>query len=67
MGEFVLNIQLGLFAKIPYLNPLKEIVINYQNGGDCKNMSFTPCVVLVIDDNPYGLTVALRINLRSSP
>jgi hypothetical protein len=33
----------------------------------CKNMSFTPCVVLVIDDNPYGLTVALRINLRSSP
>ena len=30
-------------------------------------MSITPCVVLVIDDNPYGLAVALRINLRSSP
>ena len=24
-----------------------------------------PCVVLVIDDNPYGLTVALRIYRRS--
>jgi hypothetical protein len=31
--------------------PFKEIVINYQNGGDWKNMD-PPCVVLLINENP---------------
>ena len=46
--------------KIPYINPLKEIVINYQNGGDCKG-TLPLCVVLVINDNPYGLMFSLSL------
>ena len=29
--------------KIPYINPLKGIVINYQNGGDWKSMDAPMC------------------------
>jgi hypothetical protein len=36
------------------------IVINYQNGGDCKG-NLPLCVVLVINDNPYGLMFPLSL------
>ena len=36
------------------------IVINYQNGGDCKG-TLPLCVVLVINDNPYGLMFSLSL------
>ena len=45
-----------LVSNIHYINPLVEIVINYQNGGDWKG-TLPPCVVLVINDNPYGLMI----------
>jgi len=49
-----------LASNIPYINPLIEIVINYQNGGDCKG-KLPLCVVLVINDNPYGLMFSLSL------
>jgi hypothetical protein len=48
-----------LVSIIHYINPLVEIVINYQNGGDCKG-KLPLSVLLVINDNPYGLTFLLR-------
>jgi hypothetical protein len=73
VGEFALYIAVLLISHtfvvldvsatilvhhIHNINPLKEIVINYQNGGDSKSME-PPCVVLVINENPYGLMVTL--------
>ena len=48
----------GSCFNLHIINPLKAIVINYQNGGDRKCM-YSPCVVLVINDNHYGLMFAL--------
>jgi hypothetical protein len=55
-----------LVPNIHYINPLVEIVINYQNGGDCKCIS-PSCVVLVINDNPYGLMFVLSYTCRFGP
>ena len=49
-----------LASNIHYINPLAEIVINYQNGGDCKG-TLPLCVVLVINDNSYGLMFLLSL------
>ena len=49
-----------LVSNIHYINPLVVIVINYQNGGDCKG-TLPLCVVLVINDNPYGLMFSLSL------
>jgi hypothetical protein len=43
--------------KISYINPLKEIVINYKMGR--LKVHLLSCVVLVINDNPYGLIFSL--------
>jgi len=55
-----------LASIIPYINPLVEIVINYQNGGDCKG-TLPLSVFLVINDNPYGLMFSLRFICRNIP
>jgi hypothetical protein len=47
-----------LVSIIHYINPLVEIVINYQNWGDCKG-KLPLSVFLVIDDNHYGLMFSL--------
>jgi hypothetical protein len=47
-----------LVSIIHYINPLIEIVINYQTGGDCKG-KFPLSVFLVINDNPYELIFSL--------
>ena len=52
-----------LVSNIHYINPLVEIVINYQNGGDCKG-TLPLCVVLVINDNPYGLMFSLSFYMK---
>lgn len=52
-----------LVSNIHYINPLIVIVINYQNGGDCKGI-LPLCVVLVINDNPYGLMFSLSLYER---
>ena len=49
-----------LVSNIHYINPLIVVVINYQNGGDCKG-TLPLCVVLVINDNPYGLMFSLSL------
>ena len=49
-----------LVSNIHYINPLIVVVINYQNGGDCKGI-LPLCVVLVINDNPYGLMFSLSL------
>ena len=54
------RISCVLASNIHYINPLVEIVINYQNGGDCKG-KMPLCVVLVINDNPYGLMFSLSL------
>jgi hypothetical protein len=48
-----------LVSIIHYINPPVEIVINYQNGGDCKG-NLPLSMLLVINDNPYGLMFSLR-------
>jgi hypothetical protein len=55
-----------LVSNIHYINPLVEIVINYQNGGDCKG-TLPLCVVLVINDNPYGLMFSLSFIFQNIP
>ena len=54
------RISCVLVSNIHYINPLIVIVINYQNGGDCKGI-LPLCVVLVINDNPYGLMFSLSL------
>jgi hypothetical protein len=53
-----------LVSIIHYINPLVKIVINYQNGGDCKG-KLPLSVFLVINDNPYGLMFSLIFLLRN--
>jgi hypothetical protein len=52
-----------LVSSIHYINPLIEIVINYQNGGDCKD-KLPLSVFLVIDDNPYGLMFFIEFFMK---
>jgi hypothetical protein len=54
------RISCVLVTNIHYINPLIVVVINYQNGGDCKG-TLPLCVVLVINDNPYGLMFSLSL------
>ena len=49
-----------LVSNIHHINPLVVVVINYQNRGDCKG-TLSLCVVLVINDNPYGLMFSLSL------
>ena len=49
-----------LVSTIHYINPLVVVVIKYQNGGDCKG-TLPLCVVLVINDNSYGLMFSLSL------
>jgi hypothetical protein len=55
-----------LVTIIYYINPLVKIVINYQNGGDCKG-TLPLSVFLVINDNPYGLMFSLSFTWRNCP
>ena len=50
----------------PYINSLEVVVFNYQNGGRLLE-HISPYVVLVIDDNSYGLMVALSYIYRICP
>jgi hypothetical protein len=45
-----------LVSNVHYINPIVYIVINYQNGGDCKG-TLPLSVFLVINDNPLWTNV----------
>ena len=81
MGEFALYIMVILTSHafvafdvsatvfmlcIPYINPLKRDCHQLPKWGRLK-VHGSPCVVLVINDNLYGLMFELRYFFRSCP
>jgi hypothetical protein len=44
-----------------------EVVIDAVDGAEPERSYRAPCVVLVINDNPYGLMVALSYMCRTCP
>ena len=57
---------LCMVAQIHYINPRKRDCHKLPKWGRLKEHG-SPCVVLVINDNPYGLMVALSYTCRVCP
>ena len=51
---------------IHYINPLKKGLSSITKMGEIESAWLPPCVVLVINDNPYGLIFALSSMCRLS-